>query len=734
MTSIQTRQQAPRVIAPTRRGPVRPAGGGVALSPKEAFRIIRRRKWLILIFLGVFTVISVAGTFVWKRYLPIYTAKAFIRLEPPARTVLRGTTQYLRDDTIDRYKKSNAAVVKSLTVLNTALDREDMMDTKWFKRLRQWDSTLKRARVELRDEISVSLMPNTDLLAISMSIASGDPREKEQLPTIVNAVAISFVDQANKSANLERDKEIGTLESRHAGLKRELLAVQNRVKDAMASPEVPAMRRQADILGAELQDLTRRLTELQILQTEYEAARDGILKQHEMRLLDTNPMVLRSLDMDPMLRSMEQQVRGAMTRKEVIESKYGANHPLRKSFDITVKSLRKEIDQRQAEVIESSVQSLMVGYEQQLTTITRQLVDIDERRNQVMSARKDLNRNLADIDNMEADAKRLEDEFRIVGQRLSDARMARKALPVSIRQPAEIPIEPSWPQYKVMVSGGCLLGLVVGLGLAFLLELMDTSVKTPTDVTRRVDMPLLGMIPHAEDMEEEIEDFRAAGLLGLDLLVNESFRELRSNLLFSGLPEQRRTLLVTSPSPEDGRTTVAVNLAVAIANNGSRVLLVDGNFRRPAVGSVVGVEDPTGLSDVLTAQKPWADCVHETAVANLSVMASGKLPPNPNELLGGDLAKSVLSEMAQQYDQVIIDGPPLLLISDAGVMASEVDGVVLVVRAGVNTYGMVTRCRNHLDHVGAHVIGVALNGVRTTAGGYLQKNYDAFHDYHEELA
>jgi len=159
---------------------------------------------------------------------------------------------------------------------------------------------------------------------------------------------------------------------------------------------------------------------------------------------------------------------------------------------------------------------------------------------------------------------------------------------------------------------------------------------------------------------------------------------------------------------------------------------VDANFRRPAVARLLNVANEAGLSDVLSGQKPWDQCVQGTKVTNLSVIGSGKLPPNPNELLGSSLAKKMLTEMAQQYDQVIFDGPPLLLISDASVLATQLDGVILVVRAGSNTHGIVSRCRASLNRIGAHVLGVALNAVRATAGGYLQKNYDAYYDYHED--
>jgi capsular exopolysaccharide synthesis family protein len=164
------------------------------------------------------------------------------------------------------------------------------------------------------------------------------------------------------------------------------------------------------------------------------------------------------------------------------------------------------------------------------------------------------------------------------------------------------------------------------------------------------------------------------------------------------------------------------------------VLLVDANFRRPGILQVFPQADKVGLAEALSGQTRWEQSVQDTQVENLSIMASGPLPPNPAELLGSDLAKTIVAEMGAKYDQVIIDGPPLLLMADASVMAAMVDGVVLVVRAGANTYGIVQRCRDTLNRIGAHTMGVVLNAVRTTVGGSLQKNYEAFYDYQRKEA
>lgn len=286
------------------------------------------------------------------------------------------------------------------------------------------------------------------------------------------------------------------------------------------------------------------------------------------------------------------------------------------------------------------------------------------------------------------------------------------------------------PKWIIMVPLGVLLGLIVGFGLAFLLELIDTSIKGPSDVARRVDLPMLGMVPHGGDLEEDIKDLRLAFATHPDSLIGEAFRQVRTCLMFSGPASQRRSLLVTSALPEDGRTTVALNLAAAIARGGKRVLVVDANLRQPAIRQLFDRCPEAGLSSALVGQGAWREMVLQ-AEPNLHLLASGPLPPNPAELLGSEQMSNIIAEMVSQYDQVLFDSPPCLLVSDAAALSTLVDGVILVVRAGANTYGVVQRAREMLARIGAHVVGVVLNAVRTMAGGYLRKNYDAFYEYQE---
>lgn len=734
MTHIQTREHAPR-LAPTGRplgprpGPAHAHGG---LTARDLTKALRRRKWTIILTSLIILAITVVATLLWSMYAPIYSTVAYIRLTPPMLTALQNAPTQSAE-LLDRYKRGQAALVKSPAVLTKALESAEVQRTRWFGKRRTAD--LKIALKELDKEIGVSSMPDTEFIGIGMSLATATREEMEELPTIVNAVARAFVEEANKATNEQRTESIRQLTLSRNELNNELLAVLRAIAGAVGGMPVPSMRNQVSSLTIELQETTRQITQLAVYQSQAEAALLSLQELERSGNMEAMPEVLQALDLDPLMRSLLAAMMNLQTELANAKERFGPDHRTVQTLQNRIVSVQAAAETRRHELINAQVQALKSSRQGMRDSITAQLIDIRTRRQAVLVQVRELEDSLLTIENLETRKLDLESRLRNVDDRLFDRRAVvqdPQGLPAFLREPARIPLEPTWPKWTMMIPLGLVFGLGLGVGLAFLIELVDTSVKTSTDVTRRLDLPLLAMIPHADDLAEEIEEVRTAGLLVPQSLISEAYRELRTNLMFSGPAEQRRTLLASSPSPEDGRTSVALNLALAQANNGRRVLLVDANFRRPGLKTLFPAIPDEGFSNALSGQAAWRECVAESGVANLTLMASGPMPPNPTELLGAELARSIVDEMAAEYDQVIFDGPPLLLVTDAAVLATLVDGVLLVVRAGVNTYGIVQRCRDVLTRVGAHMTGVVLNGVRTTVGGYLRKNYETFYEYQEQ--
>jgi capsular exopolysaccharide synthesis family protein len=314
---------------------------------------------------------------------------------------------------------------------------------------------------------------------------------------------------------------------------------------------------------------------------------------------------------------------------------------------------------------------------------------------------------------------------------LDRVKTQRTAIRLNIAQPAIKPLERSSPNL-VLLPFGIVVALALAGGIGLVTELLDKSVRTTQDIARHLDVPMLGAIPDIDEEETKIVRVETAVRDVPRSMVAEAFRRIRTNLQFAAPADRQRTILVTSPVPQDGKTAVATNLAIAQAQSGRRVLLIDANLRRPDLQRVFEGISKQGLSNILVGDGSLATCVSKTKIPNLDVIGSGPLPPNPVDLLSGSRWRDLLRDVQAQYDQIIIDTPPVLLASDAGVLATTVDGVILVVRANRNSRGVAKRACTLLSHVNAHLFGAVLNAARVNRGGYFREQARAFYDYQPE--
>jgi capsular exopolysaccharide synthesis family protein len=259
------------------------------------------------------------------------------------------------------------------------------------------------------------------------------------------------------------------------------------------------------------------------------------------------------------------------------------------------------------------------------------------------------------------------------------------------------------PTYNLAV--GLLLGLVAGLSLALALDALDRSIKTPVQAEASTRAPVLGILPR-------LKGKRVVAVTGNDPAA-EAYRTLRTGVRFANPDRPLRIIMVTSPSSSEGKTTTAVNLAIALAQSGERTVLVDADLRRSKVAKSLGLEGAVGLTNVITRTATLADAV-QTWQDGLLVLPAGSLPPNPSEIVGSQAMVNLLVDLDDYADTIVIDAPPVLPVTDAAVLATQVEGVLIVLRAGKTQRALATEARRRLDGVNAKVVGCVLNGVKTS--------------------
>jgi capsular exopolysaccharide synthesis family protein len=324
---------------------------------------------------------------------------------------------------------------------------------------------------------------------------------------------------------------------------------------------------------------------------------------------------------------------------------------------------------------------------------------------------------------------------------------------MQIAEWANKPLRPSSPNISFYLLASMVSGLLFGVGIAFVLEFFDSTVGTPEDVSRSVGLGTLGVVPHVKFLDRRRPIMgRIANILSLPApkaaaakaespkelisshspvsILNEAYRSIRTSLLLSQAEKPPQVILLTSPSPGEGKTVTSVNIAIALAQDGYSVLLVDADMRKGCCHQRLGLSRNSGLSNVLTGRLPLGGGIQQTSIERLSLMSRGAPPPNPSELLGSRIMKETLKDLREIYDFILIDSPPVIGISDAAVLSVLVDGVLLVLDGQKTSTPSAQKAVERLDMVRARMLGVILNGVDLQDPHYSYfRSYNQYYSY-----
>jgi capsular exopolysaccharide synthesis family protein len=703
-----------------------PAGAG--LSSSDIVQILRQRLVLICVVWFFMVVLSVGFTFYMRHYYPEYRANALIRVDsisPQSVTepLKRETT---RQEDIDRELQNQVLLVKSPAVLQKAVEDPDLRRTVWYQEAEE-DAKEKGESVLdiLDDTIGASPFRNSNFLNVAAAW-----RIPKELPILVNTVVQKYVAEidrqqknAIRSSEDQLGKELELAKKYYEGIKQEL----------------EAFRQTADFSSITSQEASETVLTLTSLVTELEVDMLGRKTQWEtLQNVKPEEMPITAelqamLAQDPAIHRLEQDLLSAEQSLNLVLRRFGPNHRTAKQARYNRDSLALQAEQERAiKILDYQKQQLdyaqrsYLEAQEQLLTLKEKLIDAKAEQND-----KDIKK--ARYESMLDDRDQARFRYESLLQNKNDVSMVlrqKSTVQIAIQSNAIEPQRLSSPDLRIWIPAGCLFGLAVSVGLAFLLEMTDKSVRTSRDVMR-THLPVLGTIPTTDDDEVEIERVETASLDAPHSIVAESFRNLRANLFFSAPAEQQGVILVTSPSGGNGKTAVSSNLAISIALSGRRVLLVDANFRRAGLPRIFPKMKSEGLSNILIGQGTLEDYVTETSVPGLDVLSAGPIPPNPAELLGSSYLRDIIVDARSRYDQVIFDGPPVLLVSDAMVLAGSVDGCLLVCQYRATSRGALQRTQTSLGAINARIFGAVLNMVQTRAGGYFRKAYREFYEYHE---
>lgn len=477
-----------------------------------------------------------------------------------------------------------------------------------------------------------------------------------------------------------------------------------------------------NIAAQELASLNAQVVNLESkrveAETRYKQAR-GLQKNPE--LLDSIPEVINN----ELIREIKKLEMGLYNRMSELSKKYGRNHPQM----IAVESELAELKSRMAGEVKRIVNSLQNDYKLALTKEKSMKRVLEQQKRKIL----DLNKKAIQYRVLQRQAESSKNMYDLLINRLKETSLSEeiKAGNIRIIDKAEVSHAPVNIHTKRKLRNAMVLGLVLGIGLAFLLEYLDNTIKFPDEIKKHLEIPYLGPVP-VFDSKESVDK-------GLGDLVtvhspkstaSESFRGIRTGILFSSPDKEPHIIMVTSAGPSEGKTLCATNLAVTMAQSGSRVVIIDCDMRRPRVHNVFEVGRDIGVSTVLIGANEIKDVVVPTHVENLDVIPCGPIPPNPSEILGSKKMVSFLETLKKEYTRIVIDTPPITAVTDAAVLSNQTDGIVVVIRAGDTPRQIVENGVGKLKAVNAHILGGILNSVDTGRDSYYY--YHHYYYYYGE--
>jgi capsular exopolysaccharide synthesis family protein len=555
-------------------------------------------------------------------------------------------------------------------------------------------------------------------------------QKPERAVAIANTLADTYIEH-NLSYKLEGARTATAwLTEQSADLRKKLEQSELALYEFRRSRNLLAINldEKVSMTSQNLQQLNSRLSELRVKRLELEATRTMILAaRNDMNEKESVPEIQR----DALIQSIRQSYVGLSKEKGDLTSRYGEDHPRIKAVQGQIDEIRRQWER----AIDQVLSSFEKGY--------RAVVDTQVALEKMMENEK---REAIELSKLDVEYKPLgrkaEENAKFYAlialrQKEIDLTGVMKTNNVRVLERAVLPGGPVSPKPMQNLGIGLLVGLAAGLALALLIEALDNTLKTQASVESLLGVPVLGLIPIIGGKQEDKDEPEALRErdLGVYLdprsLAAECCRSIRTNILFMSPDHPLRTLVVTSPSPQEGKTTTAVNLAVTMAETGGRVLLIDTDLRRPRLHRSFGVPNQVGISTVIVGKSTLDEAIKSTDVPNLDVLPCGPTPPNPSELLHTGRFAQVLAECATRYERVILDSPPCSAVTDPAVLGNVADGVLLVVQAGSTTRDAATHARRHLASAKARLLGVILNEIdfSNPAYGYQYYYYQNYARY-----
>ncbi len=744
-------EESPRILMASDSAPPAPYGYGsnilgvdeVHLS--DYLRVLYKRRWTVL---TAFLIVALSVCVYTFTATPIYEARVQILIEKEATNVVSFKEAFEQNQVADDYYQTQYKILQSRALARRTLDAVKLWDHQqfnpkpddsltvgkmvtapvalvsgWFKGSKPGEAPLvdeTRTQSSTIDrflsDLTVSPIRNSRLVDVRF-----ESPDAALSATVTNALARAYIDQNLEFKFLSSKEASDWLGERLAEQRKQVEASEQAVQRYREQTDAVSLEEKQNIVVQKLADLNAAVTRAKTERIQKEAAYDQIrVLQNDRAALDTFPAILSNT----FIQQQKGELADLQRQQAQLSDKLGPRHPDMVKLGLAIQTAETKIQGEISKV----VQSMRNDYQQAQAQEQSLTNALDQQKRDAL----DLNRKGIEYGVLARDAASNRQIFEGLMQRTKETGISGELKTSNIRvvDTAETPRVPVRPNTRINLLLALFGGATLAIGLAFFFEYLDNSIKSPEEMKQHLGLPFLGMVPALFD--KAIENPLINN--GVPPNFSESFRSVRTNLLFSSAEEGGRTVVITSTGPGEGKTVVATNLGVALAEAGQRVLLIDADMRKPRVHIVFDKPQEPGLSNVLVGNAKSSESVHKTTVPGLWVMPAGLHPPNPAELLGSKRFKDFMASLAPHFDWVIVDTPPVMAVTDSSVVAHLVTGVLFVVGAEMTSRHAAQRALEQLEHARAKFVGAVLNRVDLQHNPYYYSQYyrREYSDYYQK--
>jgi succinoglycan biosynthesis transport protein ExoP len=727
-TPLRLRQPAPpNNSADTSIQPLTPLETYLSMPLRETsirdyWVILTKQRWTIIAFASVVLTLTAIATF---KTIPIYSAVGRIAINRESLDALPfkdSASNPIADEDYTIAMETQVRILHSDNLAMRVIRKLELDKNPDFTGISKPETaanelpttspTIDTSQESMlidtfRAGLKVATVNNTRLIEIHF--LNRNPRLAADT---VNAILNSYIEQ-NYQTKFESAMQTSDWLARQlADLKLKVETSQEKLIRFQREKGIVGIDEKQNLTTSKLDELSKELSATEA---------DRIQKEANYELAATGNPELMARSPSEMLGHLRERESSLKQEYVQLKTQFGASYP-------KVLEIKNQLDQVQGD-IDAEVRRMA-------TQIKNEYLAAQQRENMVrtrMEAQKreanELNQNAIEFNILKRDVDANRQLYEGLLQKLKEASLEAGLHSNNIRvvDSARVPLAPSSPDIPRNLGIGLILGLCGGIGLAFLLESLDNTVRTPEQAEAVSGLPSLGVVPQFLRVDKARLQPATLSLAHgesptrrAELIAHvrpnseaaECYRSLRTSILLSALDSPPKVLLVTSPLPQEGKTTTSINCAIVLAQRGSRVLLVDADLRRPGVHRAFGFDRKIGLSTLLAGTSTMESVVRPyPPVANLSVLPAGPPPPHPAELLDASKMRSLIAQWRNDYDHVIIDTPPALSVTDPVILSVEADSIILVVRSGKTTKDALRRAGELLLQVNARVMGVVVNGI-----------------------